>query len=154
RQTQRRAQSEGKHLRRDFDRRGFWQGLESKRFFSQHARELQNNDIYFYMQPISSATGAHIICGHKEMIMMSSNNYLGLTTHPKVVEAAIAAIRKYGSSPSASSLLGGTLDIHLQLEEELARFKGVQAVSVFSSGYLTNVTTLSTILAKEDAVFN
>ena len=139
---------------RQFDRRGFWSGLKSKRGASERVWKAKNFDMYFYMKPLQSGTGAHVIVDGHEMIMMSSNNYLGLSIHPKVKEAAIEAIKKYGSSPSASSLLGGTLDIHIQLEEELAKFKGVEATCVFSSGYVTNMTTLTTLLGKGDAVFN
>src|SRR5438067_1186541 len=106
------------------------------------------------MNPISSSTQAHVMVDGREMIMMSSNNYLGLTTHPKVKEAAKEAINKYGFAPGASSMLGGTLDIHLQLEEALAKFKKVEAVVMFISGYVTNMTTLTTLLGRDDAVFN
>ncbi len=88
------------------------------------------------------------------MIMMASNNYLGLNTHPKVKEAAIRAIEKYGSGSSGSNLVGGTYDIHLELEEVLAKFMKVESVCICISGYVANSTTLSTILSKEDAVFN
>lgn len=139
--------------RREFERRGFWLGLQSKRYFSHHAWELGNKSEYFFMKPLQSGTGAHVIVDSREMIMMSSNNYLGLSTHPRVKEAAKRAIDIYGSSPSASSLLGGTLDIHLELEEALARIKGTEASCVFSAGYTTNVTTLLTILNKDDGAF-
>lgn len=140
-------------MQREYDRRGFWLGLESKRYFSHHAWELGNRDEYFFMKPLQSGTGAHVIVDSREMIMMSSNNYLGLSTHPRVKEVAKKAIDKYGSSPSASSLLGGTLDIHLELEEILARIKGAEASCVFSSGYTTNLTTLLAVLSKDDGAF-
>ncbi|MBK8651614.1 MAG: aminotransferase class I/II-fold pyridoxal phosphate-dependent enzyme [Elusimicrobia bacterium] len=139
--------------RREYERRGFWLGLQSKRYFSHHAWELGNKDEYFFMKPLQSGTGSHVIVDSRDMIMMSSNNYLGLSTHPRVKEAAKKAIDKYGSSPSASSLLGGTLDIHLELEEALARIKGAEASCVFSAGYTTNLTTLVTVLNKEDSAF-
>lgn len=139
--------------RREFERRGFWLGLQSKRYFSHHAWELGNKSEYFFMKPLQSGTGSHVVVDSREMIMMSSNNYLGLSTHPRVKEAAKKAIDKYGSSPSASSLLGGTLDIHLELEEVLARIKGAEASCVFSAGYTTNVTTLLTVLNKDDGAF-
>ena len=142
--------------KREFERRGLWPGLlsKSKRFFSRHAWELQNSNSYFYMKPFASPTAAHVIVDGREMIMLSSNNYLGLTTHPKVIEAATLALKKYGSGACASGILGGMLDIHLRLEEELARFEGTEAACLFSSGYVANVATLMTVLQKGDAVFN
>ncbi|MBK6880741.1 MAG: pyridoxal phosphate-dependent aminotransferase family protein [Elusimicrobia bacterium] len=147
---ERKAKEEGL---REYERRGFWPGLSEKRFFSRYIWELKKTDSYFFMTPLQSGTGAHVQVNGRDMIMMSSNNYLGLSVHPRVKEAAKKAIDKYGSSPSASSLLGGTLDIHLELEDSLARFKGTEAACVFSAGYTTNLTTLLTILAKGDAVF-
>jgi 8-amino-7-oxononanoate synthase len=154
RKEERRKPGSEHDAKREFDRRGFWKGLQNKRVFSNAAWKLKNAGVYFYMQPLSSATEAHVIADGRDMIMMSSNNYLGLTTHPKVKEAAIEAIKKYGFAPGASSMLGGTLDIHLELEEELAKFKKVEAVVMFISGYVTNVTTLTTLLGRDDAVFN
>jgi len=154
RKTIRRNGNSAETGKREFDRRGFWPGLLSKRFFSHRVYEEKPRGFYFYMTPLQSATSAHVIVDGRDMIMMSSNNYLGLSVHPKVKEAAIEAIKKYGSAPSASSLLGGTLDIHLQLEEELAKFKQTEAACIFSSGYVTNVTTLTTVLSKNEAVFN
>lgn len=138
---------------REFERRGFWPGLLDKRYFSHYIWGLKKANTYFFMTPLQSGTGAHVKVAGRDMIMMSSNNYLGLSVHPRVKEAAKSAIDKYGSSPSASSLLGGTLDIHLELEEALARFKGTEAACVFSAGYTTNLTTLLTILGKGDSVF-
>ncbi len=156
RKINRRIKKAPEEGRREYDRRGLWSGLlsKSKRHFSHFIWELKNRKFYFYMKPLQSGTGAHVTVDGKEMIMMSSNNYLGLSTHPQVKEAAIEAIKKYGSSPAASSLLGGTLDIHLELEEALAKLKGTEAACIFSSGYVTNLTTLTTILDKADAVFN
>lgn len=143
----------GKDGLREYERRGFWPGLKEKRFFSKYIWELKKSDAYFFMTPLQSGTGAHVQVAGRNMIMMSSNNYLGLSVHPRVKEAAKRAIDKYGSSPSASSLLGGTLDIHLELEEALARFKGTEAACIFSAGYTTNLTTLLTVLGKDDGVF-
>ncbi len=138
---------------REYERRGFWPGLSEKRYFSKYIWELKKANSYFFMTPLQSGTGAHVQVDGRDMIMMSSNNYLGLSVHPRVKEAAKKAIDKYGSSPSASSLLGGTLDIHLELEEALASFKGTEAACVFSAGYTTNLTTLLTVLTKGDSVF-
>jgi glycine C-acetyltransferase len=86
----------------------------------------------------------------KKMIMMASNNYLGLSTHPKVIEAGINAYKKYGVGPGSAPLLGGTYDITRTLEEKLAKFKGCEDAITFSSGYAANVGTISALLRKGD----
>ena len=89
----------------------------------------------------------------KKMIMVGSNNYLGLTGHPKVIEAAIAATLKYGSGCTGSRFLNGTLDIHIELEHRLAKFMNREAALCFSTGFQTNQGALSTLAGKDDLVF-
>src|SRR5689334_24583768 len=89
----------------------------------------------------------------KRMIMIGSNNYLGLTTHPKVKEAGIKAIQKYGSGCTGSRFLNGTLDLHEELETRLAQFLGKEASLVFSTGYQTNLGTVSTLINRGDYIF-
>jgi len=90
-----------------------------------------------------------IMLDGKRMLMFGSNNYLGLTTHPRVKEAAIEAIRKYGTGCSGSRMLNGTLDIHIMLEEELAAFTGKEAALLFSTGFMTN-GCLSSLLGRDE----
>jgi len=90
----------------------------------------------------------------REMVMMASNNYLGLTTHPRVVEAGRLAHEKYGVGAGGVPLLGGTLDLLLELEERLARFKSAEACIVFSSGYSSNVGCISALLRRGDVALN
>jgi len=117
------------------------------------AKEAIAAGIYPYFQPIQSGPGSEVMIGGKELIMIGSNNYLGLTGHPKVLEAAIAAIRKYGSGCTGSRYLNGTLDIHMELEERLAKFMKRDAVICFSTGHQSNQGALSAILGKNDIVF-
>ncbi|MCX6573629.1 MAG: aminotransferase class I/II-fold pyridoxal phosphate-dependent enzyme, partial [Candidatus Aminicenantes bacterium] len=84
--------------------------------------------------------------------MIGSNNYLGLTNHPKVKEAAIEAIRKYGTSCTGSRFLNGTLDLHIELEERLAKYVGMEAALVFSTGFQVNLGTIPAIMDKEDYI--
>jgi len=84
----------------------------------------------------------------KEVINLSSNNYLGLTTHPKLRRAAIDATRKYGVGSGAVRTITGTMKIHMELEEQIARFKKVEACVVFQSGFTANAGTVSAILGK------
>lgn len=95
--------------------------------------------LYPYFRPIERNEGTRAIINGREVIMAGSNNYLGLTSDPRVKEAAIEAIRKYGTGCTGSRFLNGTLDLHLQLEERLARFMGKEACIVFSTGYMTNM---------------
>jgi glycine C-acetyltransferase len=90
----------------------------------------------------------------KRMIMLGSNNYLGLTTHPDVVQAGIDAFKKYGSGNGCGAMVGGTLSIHKELEEALAHFTGKEAVMLFNSGYATNLGVISGLLRPQDAVIN
>jgi len=90
----------------------------------------------------------------REMIMMASNNYLGLTTHPRVVEAGRRANEKYGAGAGGVPLLAGNLDLHMELEARLARFKGTEDCIVFSSGYSSNVGCISALIRKGDVALN
>lgn len=106
----------------------------------------------------SSASSARIALRDtttsRDMIMMGSNNYLGLTTHPDVIQAGIRSLEKYGAGNGAGSMVGGTLTIHNQLEEELSDFIGKDAAMLFSSGYAANVGTISGLARPHDAVIN
>ncbi len=117
------------------------------------AREVMAQGLYPYFREISSAPGTEVIVKGKPVIMIGSNNYLGLTNHPKVVEAAVAAAKKYGSGCTGSRYLNGTLDLHVELEEKLADFVNKEAALVFSTGFQTNVGTISCLVGKGDHVF-
>jgi 8-amino-7-oxononanoate synthase len=117
------------------------------------AREAQAAGLYPYFMPISEAEDTVVTIHGKTKVMMGSNNYLGLTHHPKVLEAAAAALRKYGSGCTGSRFLNGTLDLHEQLEARLAKFLGKELCIVFSTGYQANLGLISGLLGKEDAVY-
>ena len=116
------------------------------------ADEVRALGIYPYFHPIQSAPGDDVIVDGKHCIMVGSNNYLGLVNHPKVKEAAARAAQKYGSGCTGSPLLNGTLDLHLELQERLARFVGAESALVFSTGFQTNLGTISCLVGKNDAV--
>ena len=86
----------------------------------------------------------------KKVINLASNNYLGLTTHPKLREAALEATRKFGVGSGAVRTIAGTMSLHMELEEKIARFKNVEACVVFQSGFTANAGTVSALLGKED----
>jgi len=116
------------------------------------AKELMSYGLYPYFRVIESAQDPEVIINGKRMIMVGSNNYLGLTNHPKVKEAAIEAVRKYGSGCAGSRLLNGTLDIHVNLEDKLAKFMRQEAALVFSTGFQVNLGVISALIGKDDAV--
>jgi 8-amino-7-oxononanoate synthase len=104
--------------------------------------------LYPYFNPISSEQDTVVVCKGKKILMMGSNNYLGLANHPKIKERAQQAIAKYGTSCAGSRFLNGTLDIHLELEERLAQFVGKEATLVYSTGFQTNLGAISSVALK------
>jgi len=116
------------------------------------AKKVIEAGVYPYFIPVSSGQDTRVTIDGKEMIMIGSNNYLGLTSHPEVKKAAIQAIEIYGSGCTGSRLLNGTLDIHVELEEKLARFMHKESVLVFSSGFKTNLGAISALINKGDFV--
>ena len=117
------------------------------------ARELQAVGLYPYFRPISHSEDTVVVIEGKERIMMGSNNYLGLTHHPEVLAAAKQALERYGSGCTGSRLLNGTLDLHEQLERELAQFFGKESCLVFSTGYQANLGLISGLVGRGDMVF-
>ncbi len=108
--------------------------------------------LYPYFLPLEDTEGTEVTMEGRKIIMIGSNNYLGLTTHPKVREAAIAAIKQYGTSCTGSRFLNGTLKMHLEAEEKLAAFVGKEAALVFSTGMQTNLGAISAVLGRDDVV--
>jgi 8-amino-7-oxononanoate synthase len=126
--------------------------LFAKCYGFTRAKEAMKTGYYPYFIPFSDTEGTEVTLDGRRLIMIGSNNYLGLTTHPKVREAAIEAVRRYGTSCTGSRFLNGTLQLHTQLEQELADFVGKEAALVFSTGYQTNVGTISALIGRSDAV--
>jgi len=116
------------------------------------AREAQEMGVYPYFIPFEDSEGTVVTYNGREIIMIGSNNYLGLTTHPRVREAAIEAVKKYGTSCTGSRFMNGTLALHRELEERLAAFVGKEKCLVFSTGYQTNLGTISAIVGRGDIV--
>jgi len=115
-------------------------------------RDLISYGLYPFFRVIESAQDPEVVMNGRRMIMVGSNNYLGLTNHPKVKEAAIEAVKKYGSGCAGSRFLNGTLDIHVNLENKLARFMRKEAALVFSTGFQVNLGVISAITGKDDIV--
>ena len=126
--------------------------LFKKCFEFTRAREIMAMGIYPYFTEISSAQETEVTIDGRTVLMLGSNSYLGLTCHPKVKAAAAAALEKYGTGCAGSRFLNGTLDIHRQLEDRLAAFFRKEAALVYSTGFQTNLGTISALVGKNDTV--
>src|SRR5450432_4899632 len=105
--------------------------------------KLKAADIYPFFRPLESDQDTEVIIDGKRVLMFGSNSYLGLTNHPKIKEASKRAIDKYGTGCAGSRFLNGTLDIHIELENRLAKYVGKEAAVLFSTGFQVNLGVLS-----------
>ncbi|HML83667.1 MAG TPA: pyridoxal phosphate-dependent aminotransferase family protein [Bacteroidales bacterium] len=115
-------------------------------------QKAQQMGIYPYFIVIESEQDTEVLIGGKKVLMFGSNSYLGLTSHPRVKEGAIKAVERYGSGCAGSRFLNGTLDIHIELEDRLAKFVGKEETIVYSAGFLVNLGVISTITGRDDYI--
>ncbi|MFQ5769071.1 MAG: aminotransferase class I/II-fold pyridoxal phosphate-dependent enzyme [bacterium] len=127
--------------------------LFDKCFNFTKARELQEQGWYPYFKAIQSGADTEVMIDGRKLIMVGSNNYLGLTQDPRIKEAAIKAVNEFGSGCTGSRFLNGTLSLHEELEEKLAAFMQTEAALVFSTGFQTNLGTISTVVGKDDIIY-
>lgn len=120
--------------------------------YATNPRTAQALGLYPFFIALDQTEGTEVTIQGRRMIMIGSNNYLGLTTHPKVRQAAIDAVREFGTSCTGSRFLNGTLAMHGELEDKLAEYVGKEKALVFSTGYQTNLGTISALVAKGDVV--
>ena len=118
------------------------------------AREVQASGYYPYFRPIEDSYDTEVVVEGHRKIMVGSNNYLGLTHHPKVLAAAEDALHQYGSGCTGSRFLNGTLDLHNQLERELAEFLGKEDALVFSTGFQTNLGVIASLVGRNEHIFS
>lgn len=123
-------------------------------YLSDQLSDLKQKGTYFRLRVLEDEQEAVCTYDGKRVVNLASNNYLGLTTHPKLREAASLAIRNYGVGSGAVRTIAGTMRIHMELEEKIARFKNVEACVVFQSGFAANAGTVSAILGKEDFIIS
>ena len=126
--------------------------LFAKCFEFTRADEVKALGVYPYFRPIEANEGPIVQIEGRKVIMAGSNNYLGLTAHPKVVEAAVKAVEKYGTGCSGSRYLTGTLDLHIELEERLAKFFNAESVLLFSTGYQTAQGVIPTLVGRNEYI--
>ena len=115
---------------------------------------LRDSGLYNQIRTLSSPQGAWLVVDGQRVLNFCSNNYLGLANHPRIVEAAKKAIAEYGVGPAAVRTIAGTMDLHIQLEERLAAFKGVEAAITFQSGFAANVGCIPALVGKGDVIFS
>ncbi len=123
-------------------------------WLNQELSSLKDQGLYNRIRTIGSAQGARLVVDGKDVLNFCSNNYLGLANHPKIVAAAKEATVNYGVGPAAVRSIAGTTDLHVQLEQRLARFKGAEDVITFQSGFTANLGTIAALVGKEDVIFS
>jgi 8-amino-7-oxononanoate synthase len=125
-----------------------------KCFDFKRADEVKEKGLYPYFHPIAESDGPEVNIYGKKIVMAGSNNYLGLSSHPRVIEAAVKATEKYGTSCSGSRYLTGTLDLHIELESRLANFFNTEACLLFSTGFQTALGIIPTLVQKDDYIIS
>jgi glycine C-acetyltransferase len=123
-------------------------------YLGQELDSLREQKLFRQLRILDGEQKAHTTVDHKSVVNLSSNNYLGLTTHPKLRQAALKAIDDFGVGTGSVRTIAGTMEIHMELERRLAEFKKVERVVVFQSGFAANAGTVSAILTKEDVVIS
>ncbi len=126
--------------------------LRAKLAQYQEPQRVKALGVYPYFRAIESEQDTEVVMRGKKVLMFGSNSYLGLTNHPKIKEASIEAIRKYGTGCAGSPFLNGTLDIHIELEEKLADFVGKEKAIVYSTGFHTNIGVIPTIVGRGEHI--
>lgn len=116
--------------------------------------ELKNKKLFRELTVLQSAQGPHVTINGRDVINLASNNYLGLVTHPKIIDAAVRATKELGVGSGAVRTIAGTLQIHQELEEKLARFKQTEAALVFQSGFTCNMGVIEPLLSPEDVIIS
>ena len=120
----------------------------------QEIENLQTAGLYNRIRTLGSAQGAWLLVDGSRVLNFCSNNYLGLANHPAIVAATKQAVDRYGVGPGAVRSIAGTMDLHLELEKRLAKFKGVESAITFQSGFAANLATIPALVGKEDVVFS
>jgi glycine C-acetyltransferase len=128
----------------------------AKRFewIQNEVKNLKEAGLFKTIRTIQSPQGAWLVVDGKKVLNLCSNNYLGLANHPRLVNASLEAIKKYGVGPAAVRTIAGTMDLHLQLEKRMAEFKKVESAITFQSGFVANLGTIQALVNKDDVIFS
>ncbi|MBN1484003.1 MAG: glycine C-acetyltransferase [Chloroflexia bacterium] len=123
-------------------------------FIHEEMERLEREKLLIRLRTINSSVGAHMVVDGKPVLNFCTNDYLGLANHPRPREAAKAALDKWGAGPAAVRSIAGTLDLHVELEREMARFKGVEDALYVQSGFCANQAVIPALVGKEDVIFS
>ncbi len=127
---------------------------ELDQYLADNLADLKSRGLYNEIEPLASANGPIITIGQRQLINLSANNYLGLATDSRVVAAAKAGLEKWGAGAGAVRTINGTLQVHLDLEQELAHFKGTEAAIAYQSGFNCNMAAISAVMGKNDVILS
>jgi glycine C-acetyltransferase len=128
--------------------------MSKLQWINDELSELKESGLYNQIRTLGSAQGAWLVVDGQKVLNFCSNNYLGFANHPRLLNAATQAMKDYGLGPAAVRTIAGTMNLHLQLEERLAAFKGVKAAITFQSGFTANLATIPALVGKGDAIFS
>ncbi|MGM0853766.1 MULTISPECIES: glycine C-acetyltransferase [Rossellomorea] len=123
-------------------------------FLQENLEDLKSRGLYNEIDPLQGANGPMITINDKKLVNLSSNNYLGLATDERLKKVAIEAVKEYGVGAGAVRTINGTLDLHVKLEEKLAKFKGTEAAIAYQSGFNCNMAAISAVMDKNDAILS
>ena len=123
-------------------------------WIDEELQSLHDAGLYNHIRTLGSPQGAWLVVDGKKVLNFCSNNYLGLANHPRIVAAARAAAQEYGVGPGAVRTIAGTMSLHVELDQRLARFKGVDSAISFQSGFTANLAAIPALVGKEDAIFS
>jgi glycine C-acetyltransferase len=123
-------------------------------WIDEELQSLKDAGLYNHIRTLGSPQGAWLVVDGKKVLNFCSNNYLGLANHPRIVAAARAAAQEYGVGPGAVRTIAGTMSLHVELDQRLARFKGVESAISFQSGFTANLAAIPALVGKEDAIFS
>ncbi|MGG1629297.1 glycine C-acetyltransferase [Rossellomorea sp. NRS-1567] len=123
-------------------------------FLQENLEDLKSRGLYNEIDPLQGANGPMITINDKKLVNLSSNNYLGLATDERLKKVAIEAVKEYGVGSGAVRTINGTLDLHVKLEEKLAKFKGTEAAIAYQSGFNCNMAAISAVMDKNDAILS
>jgi len=123
-------------------------------WIDEELQSLHDAGLYNHIRTLGSPQGAWLLVDGKKVLNFCSNNYLGLANHPRIVAAARAAAQEYGVGPGAVRTIAGTMSLHVELDQRLARFKGVESAISFQSGFTANLAAIPALVGKQDAIFS
>jgi glycine C-acetyltransferase len=128
--------------------------MSTLQWINNELSTLKESGLYTHIRTLGSAQGAWLVVDGRKVLNFCSNNYLGLANHPRLLDAAVEAMKEYGLGPAAVRTIAGTMNLHLHLEERLAAFKGAEAAITFQSGFSANLATIPALAGKGDAIFS